>query len=568
MRPTKKLIRDMGYNANQFGESPGRFDNYVVGSISGDEFSAYVKTDYVERIVMVKQLSKTRFDTHCDCELMSFSMSNGNWFCEHTFAALQYLADNFAELVHDAYSREQKINSMLEIIDTDDAKAFLSDLLQNSVDAYQDFLKKFKMTASTVVTDYSMDLDLMYYEALDSTGKIRESVDFIPYFNMANNADGVRQAGLYRAISESIYKNMELVDNTNGYYTDCFVESIENMIESVLQISDKKEHLEYFATMIIKVPADISKHYRTALETICTSEEDLKYLHGLLPPLVKKATVPEHKTELTRLEAYILEETDQTDEVIKLLTDTYRLSPALRTKYIDCLRRVDKDAAKSAAMDIIEEFPDDAASMGAALDMYDRTAPEYSMLTVRLFMATGDWKYYVMMKESDLCNIDDIIKDLLKNGDTRKAIEVCIREKMYDDAMEILESNKRLDLLGLHVEKLGKRYPTRYFDTYAPMIEQLAKNKVGKSSKFKRLTTVLRSDVKRTRNSSDSDEANVKRTRNSSDSDEANVKYCERIKNHLLLIKSIGDSRYATLVAFVRSKNSKNILLQNILDDL
>lgn len=549
VRPTKKMLRNMGYNI-PLDENVGIYDNVVSALIKDDVYYAQVSMDYEPRLVTITQTSKQTLDVNCGCPQMSYGY-RGGWVCEHVSAAFQYLSDNFAELVHESYSRESKIKYTLETIDGSDAKDFLYELFDMDILAYGEFLKRFETVAEEVETDYNMDIERLYYEAMDSAGKVGENLNFAPFFNMASNSKGAVQAGVYRSMSEVIYRNMGVVDDKDGYYSDCFVESIENMIESVLQISDKKVYLEYFAAMMIKAPADFSRHYRTALEAVCASEEDLEYLQGLLPPLLKKASKPEQKAELTRLQVYMLEETDQTDEAIKLLEGTYRLSPALRAKYIDCLREVDRDAAKSAAASIIKEFPDDEVSMKAALGMYGPADPEYVKLAAGMFGTTGDWKYYTMMKGSDLCNIPDLIKSLLKNEDARKAIDVCLKEKMYDDAMDILESNRRLDLMGQHAKQLGKMYPARYFDAYAPMMEQLATSKTGKPRKLQRFVTIFH-------------ESSAK----APDTSDTNKKHCERIRNHLLIIKGLGDDRYEKLVSFVRSKNRDNEYLQNMLHDL
>ncbi|MCG8531318.1 MAG: hypothetical protein MI749_11700, partial [Desulfovibrionales bacterium] len=326
-----------------------------------------------------------------------------------------------------------------------------------------------------------MAVDRLYYASMDPRQKVvGERLDFGGCFDMAGGADGAESANAYRAMSESIYRNMGMVDDADGYYTDCLVESIENMAESVLQLEDKREHTEYLATMMAEAPPDLSRHYRSALETVCVSGAELDHLYGFLQTLLDGGDrEPGQIVEITRMQIHILEERDgdHTGEIVRRLEGTYRLAPELRVKHIEYLERADAAEARGRAMQMVKEFPDDAGVAEAALGMCGKSDPEYATLSLGLFVSTGDWKYYARIKESPSWSAADTVRSLVDMGENQKAVEACIKEKMHDEGMDILESAKHLGLLGRFAERLGKKYPERYYDAYAPLIRSLALRK-------------------------------------------------------------------------------------------
>ncbi len=555
VKPTKLMVRQMGgYTDRWFDDRKGMYDDHVDMNIQGTTIYARVRIDHLERSVRLRQTSRNSLSVDCECLAGVFMYQDCP--CIHAIAALQYLADNFEKLTADSYMRKEKVAAMLDMIPHEQALEFLSSVLTNNAHTYTEFVEQFGMGNIAVKTDYNMELDRMYYTCMDSRQKIAVSLDFGGYFGRASDrADSAESAEICKAMSEAIHRNMHMVNDSDGYYTDCFVESVENMAESILQLPDKSKHIEYLATMMAKMPPNLAKHYRSALETVCVSGEDLDRLSGFLQELLGRTTEPERIAEVTHMQIYILEERDEeeedggTDKIIRLLADTYRLAPALRVKYIEYLKQIDAGAAKKAAMEIVKEFPDDKDAADAALDACERTDPEYATLSLNLFTSTGDWKYYTRMKESPSWSAPDTVRRLVDLGEIRKSIDLCIKERMYDDGMRILESKKRLGLLTIYVESLGKKYSERYFDAYSPLIRKMVASKAG--GRLRR-----------------PDKMSIRIFRKVGGAVAADPKYNERVRSHLLHIRGLGDRRYADLVNYVRSKSSRNTSLLAAIRDL
>lgn len=556
VKPTKDLIKEMYGSVRWTSHEPGELDAQIHAAIYGDTLSATVRMNYSKHHVRIQQVGKNQIQSKCTCPQWVISSSVYNYdnpACEHIVATLQYFSEHFETLIHDSYTRKEHIDSLLEKVPQKDALQFLADTMENNGGVYAGFLKKFQLSRMPNKVSYDMNLDRMYYAAMDHKEKISENLSFEDYFDAAAESGGdLQSAKVYQSISEAINRNMSLIDDSDGYYADCFIESIENLAESVLRLPNRRKHIAYFVSMMTKARPEFSRHYRTALETVCSSQEDLAYLEKIIKlKLEKEPEDPKRVTDLMHLYVYVLDETGRTDESMQRLAAAYGLDTTLRTKYLDHLMQSDssRDHVRDTALRIAEEFPDDETTADLALDMCDKSDPRYLDLAVKLFMSTGGWKYHAKMRESDAWDASKMVDALVKKDDTRKAVELCVREKMYEDAMQILESKKHMGLLGIYAEKLGKKYPDRYFDAYAPLIRKLASDKILKKRITKKMSFgAFRNTVKA-----------------ASDSD---LKHYEKIRTHLRNIKTVGNDRYGDLIRFVRLKNKKNALLLKSIENL
>lgn len=570
IKPTPELIENIGarynWDADDKGEK-GEYDKYVNGYIENTNFYARISTQYEQFDVLIRQKNKKELSLQCECHMSSFMGEYS--VCQHTYMALRYLGDNFEELIFDAYMRKERISTILNNMSNSQAMEFLSAVLKEDYDIYQQFIKMFKAYDNTTANkSYDLAIDRLYYTATDtSSKKIPESLNFNDHFDRTQYDNAADSAMAYRAMSESIHRNMHLVDDSDGYYADCIVESIECMVESILELANKKDHIKYITTMMTKMPKNMSRHYRMALETICTTDEDMDYLDSLLQTIAK--TIKEDKTitseqiaEVSLAQIFILEERGEEEKerkIMQILADTYHLDSLLRTKYIRYLGKRGKNDEDNSThtkiiTQIVSEFPDDSDIASVALSTYDNANPEYRKLATKLFVSTGDWKYYSKIKNSHSWSVSDTVSDLTKIGEERKSIEVYMKEKMHNDAMKILESKKKLSLLSLFVDSLGKKYSKRYFDAYAPLVQNLATqkpNNKNQKNNNKTIKNVTRKILKRISADQSTDE-----------------KFNARMRKHLIHIKMLKDKRYEDLLKIIRSKNSKNKPLLKAIRDL
>ena len=558
--------------------APGAYDRRVDSFIDGTTLYSVVDDGLSKLHVVVQQTDGRVLATQCECT-MSMFMRDGR-ACDHIVMALRHLSDNFEELTSESYMREKRVSDMLNAVTPQQALGFLSDLLVENPGAYRKFADDFGMRDRFKSDrDYETELDRFYYMSLGHDGKVDGGLSFDRYFEAARAAaDGARSIGIHRAVSEAIQRNIGIVDDSDGYYTDCLIESIENMAEAVLGLPDRREHIKYMVGAAAKARRDVARHYRSALETVCASDGDLVCLRtaaaaellagggdGGERGVVGGDMEPWQVAELTRLQVYALEEGGSAGEgeaegegregmeaILRRLAGSYRLDSDLRVLYIRCLGRSGADGARQAAMGVVREFPDDVAALEAALDggIIGGGDPEYADLATRMFASTGDWKYYDRLGEAGAWSAADAVRGLLGMGQDGRALEVCLREKMHDEAMGVVESKRDLALFARHVTDLGKMYPGRYFEAYASRIREIAASRPDAKARRGRVAVPARILKK------------------IGASQHTREKYAAQMRDHLLRIRELGDDRYRDLVKYVRSRNSRSAPFLAAIHDL
>lgn len=575
MRPDSSMAGMYGDTMDWDDDAPGAYDGLVDSFISGTTLHSLVSDGYSKLHVIVQQTDGQGLASRCECGMSMFMRDRH--VCDHVIMALRHLSDNFEELTSESYMRKERVSKMLEAIPTQQALAFLSDELVENMGVYRRFVDSFGMRDRfRAGRDYGTEIDRLYYVSLGPDGKVDGGLSFDRYFGAARAAaDGAESIGIHRAVSEAIQRNMGVVDDSDGYYTDCMIESIENMAEAILGLPDRREHIAYMAGMVAKAPRDVARHYRSALETVCASDGDLDYLHAAAEELLagggaggegegeekerERGREPWQVAELTRLQLFALEyrrepagREEGMEAVLRRLAGAYRLDPDLRALYIGCLGQGGSDDARQTAMGVLREFPDDEAALRAALDgrIVGVGDQEYAELATRMFASTGDWKYYDRLREAGAWSAADAVRGLLGMGQDRRALEVCMREKMYDEAMGVVESRKDLALFALHVTDLGRVHPGRYFEAYASRIREMAANRPG--AKARRGFAGVPARI-------------LKKLGSSQYTSE---KYNMQMRNHLLRIRELGDDRYLDLVKYARSKNSKSTSFLAAIRDL
>ncbi len=545
--------------------APGAYDGRVESYIDGTTLYALVNDGRRKMHVMVQQTNDNNLAPRCECSISLFD--RGGYVCDHIIMVLRHLADNFEELTTEAYTREERVSEVLGAITAQQTLEFLSDVLVKHPDIYMQFVDHFGIKDRLrFEPDYETELDRHYYTHQGRGGRVDESLSFDRYFEAARAAaGGTKTIAIHRAVSEAIQRNMGIVNDSDGYYTDCAIEAVENMAEAVLGLPDRREYIKYMAGMAAKASRNMARHYRSALETVCASDGDLDCLYeaatGLLAERMEggeEDAGPWQVAELTRLQIYALEEGGGSaregamEAILRRLAGSYRLDSDLRVLYIKCLGQSGADNAKQAAVDVASEFPGDAAALGAILEegIISSSDPECAELATKTFASTGDWKHYDMLKEAGAWSAPDAVRDLLEMGHDYKALEVCMREKMHDKAMDVIESKKSLDLLARHAADLGKVYPERYFEAYASRIREMSARKPDAKARrgFKTIPAKIFKKL--------------------STQQYVSEKYNEQVRDHMLRVKELGDDRYPDLVKYIRSKHSKSTTFLAAVRDL
>ncbi len=537
VKPSKEMIRSTSspriYKSGQSYYADGKV---ISAYINGNALMAVVSGG-MEYDVMI--ISKgDQFTANCTCQFNSYLYYEA---CEHTIAVLMHLTEHFEEMLSEAESRKSTIAHMITLVAPGKALKFLADLMVHDGDARQEFVKKFKLEHVRPMVDHKSEVDRMYYYAAESDGSVREALDFGRYFARAReNRDGggaAEATKMYRGLSEAISGHMGTVDDSSGYYTDCFIEALESMAESIvredLPADKKREHILYlFKKFMDGTPAELAQHYRGALEAVCIADDDAACLRDMIKPRLRNAGSgkSDNTTDLVRMQAHILEGLGRTAELETLLEKFHSLDRGLCVMYLDMLKRADQDKARRAARDATGAFPGDVRIMGAALELYPKAGPDYVPALRDLFAATGDWRYFFKLGEVSTdwhAEVATTASNLLRKGAPGTAVDAYLKGGMAGDAMDLLESLGDVELFAAYRTKMAKGYPDRYIAAYGEHARRFAKSRTGRD-------------------------------------------HYERVRKHLASIKAIPGSgdRYEGLMRHIRLDNHNKRVLLKIMEDL
>lgn len=443
-------------------------------------------------------------------------------YCKHIVATLLAVAEDYEGMAKEANEEDQRLNSVLESSTEKQLKDFLRREMQSDDSLKKHFL--IYMTGEEVkggksVQDYKKEITELYghpsgrrYDTMIEYGN---EINFSPFNDLAqrhvDRKNFIEAAKVYQALSEVIAESMEMVDDSDGYYGDEFDSALEGFASAVksagLKHEEKAAYIEYlFEKYIANEPDYFQESYETALESICTSREDLEYWKGLLSPHIPDS-IPssnsnwEKHYELTRLllmQVYILDKLDDQksrEELYDLLGKRYLNDEEFCNLY---MKRLEKDGKMEEAARVAEEgvrcFPPHLVSdLRRFLDrFYEKRNPEkYRENLKSIFLEERDWEYYGKLKEISGSDWSKTLKEIIEHfsstrnrgiDDVAKSmlVEICLREKMYDDALKEVLRSKSLEMLGWYYKQLSARYPSEYFDAYKQLIIPFVGSRMGR----------------------------------------------------------------------------------------
>ena len=509
--------------------------------------SAYIKGNILQAVVSGN--SKYRVEIKDagieglvgDCTCAYNSKHYG--ICKHVVAVLMHLMDHIEEMLVEEDTREATINYMIGKIPTDGALKFLAAVMTDDEEVRQRFIKEFDLENVRLQRDYRAEIDRMYRDAAEADGKVYSNLDFEGYFTNARESQHSGEMDsatmMFRDMSEIISERMIMVDDSDGYYSDCFIEALENMVESIIRErlppEKKRDHVAYLlGRFVAETRPKFIPQYRSALENICTQKADLMYWQEQLAPhlkyMIDSGNTPKNAVDLVLMQTHILEELEDAEELALILAKFHHLDKKLCIRYLDALRRINPSKARRAAQEVVEKYPDDTEIIERAFEFYSKSSRGYSALLRRMFVMTGDWKHFFKLKEVAKnwdAEVASIVKECVKKSNPIRAAETYLKEDMVAEAMKLLESLNSLELFETFRTRLARRYPSRYFAAYGPKIIEEARSKKSK-------------------------------------------KHYDRIQRHLISLKAIpgSETKYANIKNAIREENSTKRSLLKVLDEI
>ncbi|MBS7250963.1 MAG: SWIM zinc finger family protein [Candidatus Freyarchaeota archaeon] len=301
------------------------------------------------------------FKARCNCPY------EGDGYCKHIVATLVALK-NYQE-GGKREKEEEVINNILDRVSLKELKEFLRRMFREDPKLKAHFKIYFAdRGGEKSIQEYKEEINLLYEETADKHG-VTEA-DFNQIQDLAESfiqRGNLREAAkIYQALSEVIAENMEVVDDSDGYYSGEFSHTVEELVKCLKQAGlkhdERKGYINYLFNRYLEGDPDFSQEiYEYALEQFCTSKEDLEYWKKLLGPHLPK-TIPENKDSqkyynaigLLTMQTAILEALGEIgkEELYKLLQEYYREDVDLFFSYVQLL---EKDGKTDQAIKIAEE---------------------------------------------------------------------------------------------------------------------------------------------------------------------------------------------------------------------
>ena len=481
-RPTREEVRrECERDEYRYGSKTHAEGGVLFVELSRGEIVAEVRGDFHNEAVHLDD-STGRY--RCTCR-------NSAWIsghCRHVIAVLLYMAENMDDIEDAEHIRLDSTSVLLERVPLPDLRDFVADYMRNDPVMYSDFLKRFKMSDTDVPRNYERLVKNIY----GSEGnRVRGVVRFGRLFKVIQQR---RKMGMhaettsaYKTLLESIHAHMGTPDE-DQYYTDCLVEALEGMADSVaredLPLDEKRSHISYlFAKCTDDWNKDYWPHYRVALEAICDTPADLEYWRSLVKRGLNAGPDPEMRTGLHHMEAHILHTTGATKAALDLLSGHYSEDRGLCLKYALLLRHAGPVRARRAGEQILAAYPDDTDMAKELLPLYDDSSPVYPLILGRIFVATGEWEYLATLKGLSRDwpgTLKKMAVDLTRSGSHERAVDMYLKEGMHPEAMDAVESANDIEVYEKYVKTLAKPYPERYIRAYGNKIKIFIKIRSGR----------------------------------------------------------------------------------------
>ena len=301
----------------------------------------------------------------------------------------------------------------------------------------------------------------------------------------------------------------------------------------------KRDYISYlFEKAASAKGRGFARYYRDALETICSTDDDLLYWRELaVIPDDTKDVGRDELAELLRMRDHTYGQMGMYAETAALLEGHYSLDADICIRHLRALRQAaekegesgdSKGKGRDAAARAIEAFPDNPEVLEAAYALFgdgdgdddSGGADDRARILERLYAITGDWNHIIRLKrvlpDWDGGTVNQIISRLADSS-PKHAAALCIKEDMHEKAMGVLEAAADIELLASYRSKMARKIPERYAECYADLLFRFAGSKSGKD-------------------------------------------HYKRVQNHLSALKELpgggGDGRYESLLGRIRKEYS------------
>jgi hypothetical protein len=432
-------------------------------------------------------------------------------FCKHivaTFLAIDQECDEIDRMTEENCSQLKKMEMLLDKMEPEELRAFLSQELKTHSDMGSRFMARFSKNGEGIsLSKYKAEIDLLFDEA-EEYGFLPygAEVDFSPFEDLAEihmHKDDFKEAAkIYQSLTETISEKMDHVDDSDGFYGDRFSYFLQSFAECIkmaeLDVGERRKYIEYIFNKYLQNDPDyFQDDYYDALKELCTSKEDLEYWKKLLQPHLPER-IPDKQDwskyfdykELISMQLHLHSKLGEMSDYYALMEMHYLSCPDFCLQYA---KQLFEDGDRSKAIQAIEDgiafFPDYMSkSLREFLsEIYRKSDPEkYNEQLLALFLQSGEWKFYECLKMSVSKEewrkmLDIIIAHLAQDRYARTTlVDIYLREQMHDNALQAVIAQKSIYSLRAYRNELARLYPKEYFGAYNELIIPFANSRMGR----------------------------------------------------------------------------------------
>ena len=464
-RPTREKIRNESERI-EYGAGVKIYEGGDVRFIdmSRGEILAVVRGEHRMEAV---HMSHDPYAFRCSC--WRFHRMSGN--CRHIIGVLLYMAYHMDDLEDAEQVRLDSADVLLDKVPPQDLKRFVAGYLRNDPVMYDDFVKQFKLSGVSAPPNYEQLLKNMREKYHSHTGgmlrfgrlfkKIRQRRDVGEY---------AETTSAYKTLLEAL--STFDVDDDPVYYADCLRAALDGMADSLaredMPHNKKREHIQYLFNMCLdESNSDYWPDCRRALEAVCDTPADLEYWESLVAQYSNRAEPM--ASNMLHMQAHILHTAGSVRAALDLLSKHYTRDRELCLKYVRLLRGADPARARRAGKGILKAYQDDIDILKDLLHLYDDSGPVYVRILRRIFMNTGEWEYFFMLKKASddwEGTLKGISEDMQASNMYERAVDMYLKDGLHPQAMDVVVAAHDVAMYEKYASKLAKLYPEQYVDSY------------------------------------------------------------------------------------------------------
>lgn len=159
-------------------------------------------------------------------------------YCKHVVAVLLYASEHFAEMMQKDKLYRVKLEKIFSTVSAKQVKEFLQMQIKQDETLQMQFLDYFGEDNDPIM-DYKSEIIALYKNASFYQGMIEygNKISFDGFIRTAKTKEAKKNYAeatrIYQELSEVIAENMEMTDDSDGYYGDCFCGAIYDMTSSI-----------------------------------------------------------------------------------------------------------------------------------------------------------------------------------------------------------------------------------------------------------------------------------------------------------------------------------------------